>query len=86
MSAQPDLIHLRSKVFDTPLNIAKHKLEDIVNVLAIRANEQPSRPMMTADQVPVGVQSNVQEIAVMPIHGTLVNLSLIHISEPTRLR
>ena len=73
MSAQPDLIHLRSKVFDTPLNIAKHKLEDIVNVLAIRANEQPSRPMMTADQVPVGVQSNVQAIAVMPIHGTLVN-------------
>lgn len=73
MSTQPDLIHLRSKIFDTPLNIAKHKLEDIVNVLAIRANEQTTRPMMTADRVSVGVQSSVQEIAVMRIHGTLVN-------------
>jgi signal peptide peptidase SppA len=74
MSA-PDLFHLRSLVFGVPHYIAKQKLEDIVNVLALKMGHEPTQPTMMTDgdsQEHEAIEST-QQIEVVKIHGTLVN-------------
>lgn len=69
-----DYIHLRSLLFDKPLLIANHKLDDILCVLSDRLHIQSPIDRPTTRE-PVGLNGIEVDprLAVVRVHGTLVN-------------
>ena len=70
-----DLPHVASRVFGTPLMIARAKLEVILGVLAPRFAGGPVEPVdPTTDPAPL-TSITVERIAVVSVIGTLVSRS-----------
>ena len=70
-----DYLHLRSKLFNNPLCIAKTKLDDILSVVGPRLNlaNAPTRSTL-APAMSGGLGLTVStKLYVIPVHGTLVN-------------
>ncbi len=71
-----DYLHLRSKLFNNPLCLAKVKLDDILSVVGPRLHltNAPVKPKLVA-AVPRGLGSTAisTKLYVIPVHGTLVN-------------
>ncbi|KAF0115594.1 MAG: periplasmic serine protease [Rhodospirillaceae bacterium] len=70
----PDIPHLASRVFGTPLLIARPRLEVILSVLAPRLAGVPIPPLEPATPLR-GPEMTADGIAVVPILGTLVSRS-----------
>ena len=70
-----DLPHVASRVFGTPLMIARGKLEVILGVLAPRLAGSPLEPADTATDPAPQTSITVERIAVVSVIGTLVSRS-----------
>ena len=70
-----DLPYLASRVFGTPLMIARAKLEMILGVLAPRFVGGPIEPAEPAMESPPLVSVTGERIAVVSVIGTLVSRS-----------
>jgi len=70
-----DLPHVASRVFGTPLMIARGKLEVILGVLAPRLAGTPLEPADTATDPAPQTSITVERIAVVSVIGTLVSRS-----------
>jgi len=71
----PDLPHLASRVFGTPLLIARAKLEVILGVLAPRLAGSTLEPLDPETDPPPLTSVTVEKIAVVSVIGTLVSRS-----------
>lgn len=71
----PDLPHLTSRVFGTPLLIARAKLEVILGVLAPRFAGGALEPLDPETDPPPLTSVTVEKIAVVSVIGTLVSRS-----------
>lgn len=71
----PDLPHLASRVFGTPLLIARAKLEVILGVLAPRLAGGTLEPLDPETDPPPLTSVTVEKIAVVSVIGTLVSRS-----------
>lgn len=71
----PDLPHLASRVFGTPLLIARAKLEVILGVLAPRLVGGTLEPLEPETDPPPLTSVTVEKIAVVSVIGTLVSRS-----------
>ncbi len=67
-----DLPHIASRVFGTPLMIARAKLEVILGVLAPRLAGIPLEPIDKATDPAPQISITVERIAVVSVIGTLV--------------
>src|SRR3989337_2994735 len=70
-----DLPHVASRVFGTPLMIARAKLEVILGVLAPRLAGSTSEPIDTEPDPAPQTSITVERIAVVSVIGTLVSRS-----------
>jgi capsid assembly protease len=70
-----DLPHVASRVFGTPLMIARAKLEVILGVLAPRLAGSTSEPIDAEADRPPQTSITVERIAVVSVIGTLVSRS-----------
>jgi signal peptide peptidase SppA len=70
-----DLPHLASRVFGTPLMIARAKLEVILSVLAPRLVGGTLEPINAESDPPPQISVTVEKIAVVSVIGTLVSRS-----------
>src|SRR6185295_11074908 len=70
-----DLPHLASRVFGTPLMIARAKLEVILGVLAPRLMGGATEPTDMASEPAPLTSVTVERIAVISVIGTLVSRS-----------
>lgn len=70
-----DLPHVTSRVFGTPLMIARAKLEVILGVLAPRLAGSTSEPIDAEADRPPQTSITVERIAVVSVIGTLVSRS-----------